>query len=223
MGTKSVINTDRLYWLGRYSERVYTTLKLFGKSFDELIEQLTQTDYSKFCSTLEIPNIYTDKDDFIARYPFDPEDPNSIISNLTRAYDNAIELREEIGSEALSYIQMALYSMQKAKGDQAPAIEFQNVIDDILAFWGIVDDQIDDENTRNIIKVGKRVERLDLYTRLKMNRVDLNREVQRLAGRIDRCSLRYRTQSIAELQDAVRAEELNYPAILKSVENILEV
>ncbi|MCD8379191.1 MAG: alpha-E domain-containing protein [Lachnospiraceae bacterium] len=223
MGTKSVINTDRLYWLGRYSERVYTTLKLFGKSFDELIEQLTEADYSKFCTTLEIPNIYTDKDDFIARYPFDSADPNSIISNLTRAYDNAIELREEIGSEALSYIQMALYSMQKAKGDQAPAIEFQNVIDDILAFWGIVDDQIDDENTRNIIKIGKRVERLDLYARLRMNRVDINREVQRLAGRIDRCSLRYRTQSIIELQEEVLAETLNYPAILKSVESILEV
>ena len=223
MGTKSVINTDRLYWLGRYSERVYTTLKLFGKSFDELIEQMTEADYSKLCTTLEIPNIYTDKDDFIARYPFDLTDPNSIISNLTRAYDNAIELREEIGSETLSYIQMALYSMQKAKGDQAPAIEFQNVTDDILAFWGIVDDQIDDENTRNIIKVGKRVERLDLYTRLHMSRVDINREIQRLAGRIDRCSLRYRTQSITELQEAIQAETLDYPAILKSVESILEV
>ncbi|MCD7806241.1 MAG: alpha-E domain-containing protein [Lachnospiraceae bacterium] len=223
MGTKSVINTDRLYWLGRYSERVYTTLRLFGKSFDELIEQLTEADYSRFCSTLDIPNIYTDKDDFIARYAFDLTDPNSIISNLTRAYDNAIELREEIGSETLSYIQMALYSMQKAKEDQAPAIEFQDVTDDILAFWGIVDDQIDDENTRNIIKVGKRVERLDLYTRLRMNRVDINREVQRLAGRIDRCSLRYRTQSIIELLDAVQAPELDYPAILKSVESILEV
>ena len=33
------MNTDRLYWLGRYSERVYTTLRLFSLSFDALIEQ----------------------------------------------------------------------------------------------------------------------------------------------------------------------------------------
>ncbi len=223
MGTKSVINTDRLYWLGRYSERVYTTLKLFSKSFDDLIEQLPHEDYSQFCASLDIPNIYTDKDDFIARYAFDAEDPNSIYSNLIRAYDNAIELREEIGSDALSYIQMAIYSMQRAKEDQAPAIEFQEVIDDLLAFWGIVDDQIEDENTRNIIKVGKRVERLDLYTRLKMDRVSIRREVRRLAGRIDRCSLQYREESIVELQYAMQDTDLDYAAILTSVERILEV
>ena len=41
-------------------------------------------------------------------------------------------------------------------------LHFQKITDAILAFWGCVDDQIDDENTRNIIKIGKRVERLDL-------------------------------------------------------------
>lgn len=43
MGIKSVVNADRLYWLGRYSERVYTTLKLFARSFDQLIEQVGAT------------------------------------------------------------------------------------------------------------------------------------------------------------------------------------
>lgn len=28
MGIISVENTDRLYWLGRYSERVYSTIQL---------------------------------------------------------------------------------------------------------------------------------------------------------------------------------------------------
>ena len=39
MGVKSIENTDRLYWLGRYSERVYTTLKLFGMSYDTMLEE----------------------------------------------------------------------------------------------------------------------------------------------------------------------------------------
>ena len=39
MGIKSVMNTDRLFWLGRYTERVYTTLNLFSKSIDDLIER----------------------------------------------------------------------------------------------------------------------------------------------------------------------------------------
>ena len=33
MGIVSLINTDKLFWLGRYSERVYTTIRLFGESF----------------------------------------------------------------------------------------------------------------------------------------------------------------------------------------------
>ena len=41
--------------------------------------------------------------------------PDSIISNINRAYDNAIVLRESIGSETLSYIQLAIYDMNRAK------------------------------------------------------------------------------------------------------------
>lgn len=68
----------------------------------------------------------------------------------------------------------------------APLLYFQKITDAILAFWGCVDDQIDDENTRNIIKIGKRVERLDLYARLKKSPTAIRREINRLAGRISR-------------------------------------
>ena len=135
------MNTDRLFWLGRYSERVYTTLRLFSLSFDTLIEQ-SADDHRVFCESLEIPDIYRDKDDFIDRYAFGLDDPNSIISNLYRAYDNAIELREEIGSETLSFIQMVIYEMKSAKRSEAPLLHFQKITDAILAFWGCADDQI---------------------------------------------------------------------------------
>lgn len=224
MGIKSVMNTDRLYWLGRYSERVYTTLKLFTKSFDELIEQFGG-DHASFCESLEIPNIYTDKDDFIGKYAFSLEDPNSIISNLMRAYDNAIELREEIGSETLAYIQMAVYEMQRAEISQAPAIHFMKVTDHILAFWGIVDDQIDDENTRNIIKFGKRVERLDLYARIRRPKADIEREVSRLAGRAAQPDLvlDFNHESIFQLKALIMPDELNYHMIVDAVERIMDI
>lgn len=222
MGIKSVINADRLFWLGRYSERVYTTVKLFSLSFDSLIEQLG-SDYASFCESLEIPNIYSNKDDFIAKYAYSPEDPNSIVSNLTRAHDNGIELREEIGSEALSFIQMAVYDMQRAEQSDNPVIYFQKVTDHLLAFWGIVDDQIDDENTRNIIKAGKRVERLDLCARLGRDRTAIDREVKRLAGRITRTDLMYNPEVLENLKTLSAAEQLDYPAIIREVERIMEV
>ncbi|MGN0406656.1 MAG: alpha-E domain-containing protein [Bacteroides sp.] len=221
MGIKSVENMDRLYWLGRYSERVYTTIKLYGKRFDSMIEEGAEG-YDEFCQSLEIPNIYTSAEDFRNRYPFGKDDPNSIYSNLIRAYDNAIELREEIGSESLAYMQMAVYELNKAAVSEAPLIEMQNILDYILAFWGIVDDLIEDEETRNIIKVGKRVERIDLYGRLRVDRNAMRREVHRINGRIDRTGLRYNKQVISKLNELIEETSLNYPEIVKEIERILE-
>jgi len=215
------MNTDRLYWLGRYSERVYTTLRLFSLSFDTLIEQYGG-DHKGFCASLEIPDIYADKDAFIDSYAFSLDDPNSIVSNLYRAYDNAIELREEIGSETLSFIQMAIYEMNNAKRSDAPLLYFQKITDAILAFWGCVDDQIDDENTRNIIKIGKRIERIDLYARLRKDRTAIRRDVNRLAGRISRTDLIYSKDGLEQLKALADAPELDYVEIIRVVESLVE-
>ncbi len=222
MGAKSVENTDRLYWLGRYSERVYTTLKLYGERFDSMLEE-GAGGYDEFCRSLAIPNIYASAEAFRQEYPFGKENPDSIYSNLMRAYDNAIELREEIGSETLAYIQMAVYELNKAALSDAPMIEFQNILDDILAFWGIVDDQIEDEETRNIIKIGKRVERIDLYGRLKAPKPDMVREVHRLNGRISRTGLHYNKEVPGKLDLLIEAQKLDYPEIVRVIEGILEV
>lgn len=220
MGIISVDNTDRLYWLGRYSERVYTTLKLFSRHYDEMIDQ-SEKSYETFCEELEIPCIYADSDDFITRYCFSQEDPNSIYSNLMRAYDNGIMLREEIGSETLSYIQLAVYAMQRAQANPALLIDFQKVMDNIMAFWGMADDSISSENVRNIIKVGKRVERIDLYARLHHPAENMIREVCRLAGRIPRTQMNYSEAALEALSLLVNEEKIDYNRIVYIVENEL--
>ena len=220
MDTISLMNTDRLYWLGRYTERVYTTLNGYSKSYDNMID-MDFDSYEQMCSDLDIPNIYRDKDDFIYRYCYDETDPNSIYSNLMRAYDNAVMIREEIGSEPLAYIQLAVYEMNKAKASASPLIELQRVVDNILAFWGIADDLIEDDNVRNIIKVGKRVERIDLYGRIGAKKKDLRREVVRLKGRINETILdfdRYRLQELVSMMDE---DNLDYIKIVEDVENLL--
>ena len=64
--------------------------------------------------------------------------PDSLISNLNRAYDNAVVLRESIGSEALSYIRMSVYDMENAAKSEVPLLELQQVLVNIHAFWGII-------------------------------------------------------------------------------------
>lgn len=226
MGIISLEQTNRLYWLGRYSERTYTTIRLYSKCYDEMIDDIGEN-YADFCKMLEIPNIYKDKEDFNTRYGFDETDPNSILSNLIRAYDNAVVLREEIGSETLSYIQLAIYAINKAKISRAPLLELQNVEDNLLAFWGIADDFIDNEMTRNIIKAGKRIERIDLYARLKIGSKELTRELHRMVTRLIRSGMPYDETCLEKLRDFIEeideTAEIDYRGIVNSVESLVLV
>ena len=95
MGIISLEKVDNLLWLGRYSERVYTTIKEFFIGYDRMIEH--PDFYVKYCEDFQIPNIYNDMSDLVRRYLKDTSDPNSIISNLYRAYDNCTVLRNELG------------------------------------------------------------------------------------------------------------------------------
>lgn len=216
----SVEQTNRLLWLGRYTERVYTTLRLYSNSFDTMIDEITDS-YAQFCNMIDIPDVYGSKEEFQEKYPFDENNPDSIASNLNRAYDNAIVLREEIGSESLSYIQLAIYDMNRARVSRAPLIEMQRVIDNILAFWGIVDDSIDSEHVRNIIKCGKRIERVDLYARLSIDRKELVREIHRLSPRLERSGMEYDADKVRALNSLVEEPEINYYKIVEEVESIL--
>lgn len=226
MGIISLEQTNRLYWLGRYSERVYTTIRLYSKCYDDMIDDIGEN-YADFCRMLEIPNIYKDKEDFNQRYGFDETDPNSILSNLMRAYDNAIVLREEIGSETLSYIQLAIYAINKAKISRAPLLELQNVEDNILAFWGIADDFIESETTRNIIKTGKRVERIDLYARLKIGAKELKSELHRMHTRLIRSGMPYSEVCMESLTASIEhmdeAAVIDYGGIVQNVESLVLV
>ena len=64
MGIISVEQTNRLYWLGRYAERVYTLVRCYFKSYDTMIDEIRDS-YHEFCQMIDIPDIYLDKQDFM--------------------------------------------------------------------------------------------------------------------------------------------------------------
>ena len=67
MGAISVEKMDHLFWLGRYTDRVYTTVRLFFQIYDNMIEQ-PEGIYEKYCERLNIPNIYTSNGQFVRSY-----------------------------------------------------------------------------------------------------------------------------------------------------------
>ena len=165
MGTFSVEKRDSLFWLGRYTERVYTTLKAFYDYYDEMIDRQADA-YKMLCERLDIPDIYTSETDFIHRFLFDADNPDSILTSLNRSYDNGILLRDEITSDSLAYIQMSLDIYAASSHSDVPTMALLPVQDYILAFWASIDDNVLDQRARSIIKCGRYLERLDLYLRL---------------------------------------------------------
>ncbi|WP_407397084.1 alpha-E domain-containing protein [Treponema sp.] len=178
---------DSIYWLGRYTERVLTTLKVFMDVYDSQLD--SHFDYAKYCSDLDIYNGFSSLSDFCQRYAFDRTYASSIISSMNRSYDNAIMLRETIGSDSLSYIELALRRMEDAQYSQTPALVFQKVIDNIMAFKGQVFDSIADHNVRHILLAGLTLERLDMYLRLNMNEDKIAFECRRLTHSIERTDI----------------------------------
>lgn len=73
-----------------------------------------------------------------------------------------------------------------------------------------------------IFKIGKRVERLDLYARLCRSREEIQREVKRLTGRIDRTDLVYDHQNLLALKALSVQPELNYRDIIGTVDALVK-
>ncbi len=160
MGIISVDKANNLFWLGRYTERVFTTLRKFFRVYDHMLDDADQEngnnilDFREYCERLSIPDKYEDQQDFVFRYLFDRSNPDSMVSNMERAYDDAIVLRDELSSYVLAYIQMALDGFDEAQYANMPIFALQPVIDDLFAFWGCVDDYVENEECRNIMKTG---------------------------------------------------------------------
>lgn len=155
---------NRLFWMGRYAERVYLALHLLRKHYDLMIDEDNYA-YNDFCNKMGIFNRYSSGEHFIASYLYDKENQDSIINMLERVNDNAILLREEIMSETLSYVQMSIFYIERARQKDEVLSELQTITDYMLAFWGSVDERINDSQTRSMIKFGKFVESADLHIR----------------------------------------------------------
>ena len=219
MGIISLGQKDSILWLGRYTERVYTTIKFFAPYYDRMIDS-PEDMHQDFCAKLEIPDIYEGREDFLRRYCYDSSNPDSIASNLLRAYDNAIVLREMLGTETLCYVQLAYYEMQRAAVSDAPMMELQKVMDNIVAFWGSADDSIDDVQVRDILVTGRRIERVDLYARLRVGREEIRRFVMRLTTRLKRSGLPYQPERLEQMLMDASLPEPDYDSIIRAVESL---
>lgn len=221
MGTITLEKMDHLLWLGRYAERVYTTVKSFFAGFDTMIDK-DDSYYREFCEKIGIPDIYGSKEVFIERYPFDETDSNSIVSNLERAFDNAVIIREMIGSETLSYLQLAVYDLKSAEFEGNLLLNLISLQDHLLAFWGCLDDEVPEAHVRRIAKAGKWLERLDLGLRLKHPQKRLLSVLSRLEIQLAQTGVLYNQAVLNTLRGILEQGAVNYRNALGLLGRLIE-
>ncbi|MBP3325381.1 MAG: alpha-E domain-containing protein [Coprococcus sp.] len=219
MGIISIEKANNLFWLGRYSQRVYSTLRGFYNGYDEMLDR-NDTAYAAYCEAMNIPDVYGSKEVFIEKYPYDTENPDSIISNLYRAYDNALVMRDYISSESLAFIQLALFDIKSSKGSDAPLITMQFIIDHLLAFWGCIDENVDDIETRNLIKLGKTVEELDIELRMKRESAAVKRCFDRMNTYMRHTDIAYNESEYYALAYEITRPDISYQ---KALENLMKI
>jgi hypothetical protein len=208
MGTISLEHSDHLYWLGRYTERSFTTLDALGRLYDKMIE--SKYSYTEYLGYFGLPDTYSDSHEFIHSFLYDESNCNSVAYSLERAYDNGIVLREEISTASLSFLQMSKDTLAKSKNSANVRLSLLPLEDTIYSFWGCINEHIFDDEIRNIIYIGKTVERLDLYIRMKYPFDKVEKEFIRLLKNLNRVPkntpFRYNTRYLSELVEALGTE-----------------
>ena len=186
MSMVTASKADNLYWLGRYTERVYTTLNQFFPFYDRVMDSDVEA-FRPFAKALDLPQDFDDFDAFITSFLYDDKNPNSVRSAVISAFRNAVILRPELSSRLLQYIEMALINMADAATRSPTAQDIykqRDIDDDILALWGGIENADVDTSLKSFIFIGKYIERLDLYTRFGMPEQSLREPVVKLGSYI---------------------------------------
>lgn len=159
------MKANRLFWMGRYVERVYMTLHLLRRVYDKMIDG-EPADYEAFWKKLDMTDSYASTGEFTLGMMYDEENPSSVLSSLNRAMDNAIMLREDIKSETMSYIEMSVSLMKKYRGEaMANITNLQPVTDWMLALRGSAAQRIEEPKVLSIIAIGQIIEKMDIMLR----------------------------------------------------------
>lgn len=221
MDTVTLSKQNRLFWLGRYASRSYIAIQYMLHQLDALIDG-QPVPYEEFCRRLGIPCPYQDSKDFCRRYLFDPNDPCSVWNSIDSMLGNGMTLRETITSPTLAYLQMAQSALELASRSEAPAVELQWVLDDIMAFHGSFDDSVNTEAARNITKTGGMVEKLSLMLRLDLQPERVKQELLKLLNRLYKTDLSPQPEALAVVEQ--HAMETDHPVskaeLLAAVEGL---
>ena len=205
----STEHSSRIYWLERYTERALTTLKSLERLYDKVIDRDPEH-YKKYLECFGLNDTYGDYRTFFHSFIFDKNNSCSAAYSLERAYDNGIELREEISTDALAYLQLAKDKLELAETTPQGLVVALMPLEDILyGFYGCFTDRVYNEEIRDIFLCAKSVERLELYIRLKYRNEKVVSESERMCEFLKRIPentpYRYNEDTLVKLMEMIQS------------------
>lgn len=214
--TISATKADKLFWLGRYAERTYLSLHFLRACYDKMIDGEDNA-YNEYCNSLNLGGDFSTPANFVKSFLYDKQNPFSISAELECANDNAMELREEITSETLAYIQISLARISNlAQTNETNITALQPITDNLLSLWGSIEERVLNDYALAILMVGKILEHIDIRIRFDypFDRVELLYE--RLKTHLRYVPYIYDIEVIEELDKLLTAKNYSHDAFYKN-------
>ena len=170
---------DSTYWMSRYVERAEHVARLLLVNTNLLIDigDLTAASQKDLWTALlhtfhlkrppKGPGTFGER--CVRHMTFDPLNPNSLISCLTRARENARAIRESISAEmwqSLNELYWAVHADDApARFEDHPEAFYDTVTNGSMLFQGLTDQTLDHDQRWLFTQVAKHFERVDIVCR----------------------------------------------------------
>lgn len=177
-------DADSMYWMSRYVERAEHVARLLLVNTSVLIDvgelppaMLTQH-WQGLLSILRLPQLADapaeDQRGIAARVAqhltLDQDNPNSIVSCLTRARENARGIRENISAEMWENLNTHYWSVRSddapARFEESPDDLYRSVMTGSMLFQGLTDQTLAHDQRWLFAQLAKYLERIDVTCRV---------------------------------------------------------
>ncbi|MDX2081332.1 MAG: alpha-E domain-containing protein [Terrimicrobiaceae bacterium] len=173
---------DACFWLSRYMERAETNARILDVNiqlmldFEEQNGGTIQQHWQPILATLEDQELFSEihtgisGDAVMAFVTFEKSNPNSILSCVSVARENARTVREQISSEMweqLNRLYLFLHSpAARSAFIESPIDFYRSLVDSLHSFQGITDATMTHGEGWEFLRAGKFCERADSTSRV---------------------------------------------------------
>ena len=167
-----------MYWLSRYIERAEHVARLLLVNSNLLVDvgdlapDLQERQWNSVPAIMRSVPSESEAARFgdggaIARYmAFDPENPNSLITCVSRARENARGIRENISAEMWECVNTLYWSIRgdeaRTRFEESPDDFYRQLMNGSMLFQGLTDQTLNHDQRWLFTQLGKYIERIDV-------------------------------------------------------------